>query len=210
MSSVGTDIKEVFTELAEAISIYDHVSGEIIASGEYTDFEREWLPRSAFESEFVITNTFAYDTVAKPGDRIDFHTTDGRYLIATLVSNTFEREVISKDGILYKCNKQAMVMRKSETETRDTNYELSYDWDEVFSGEYVLFTGRLSDQEIINDERYLRAYTRKRLLFASRQLDIQSKDRLHIDDEMYQIELVEQDRLPGLNMCTLIDYQGES
>jgi hypothetical protein len=73
-----------------------------------------------------------------------------------------------------------------------------------------LFTGRLSDQEIINDERYLRAYTRKRLLFASRQLDIQSKDRLHIDDEMYQIELVEQDRLPGLNMCTLIDYQGES
>ena len=210
MSSVGRDIKEVLAELAEQISVYNHVSGEIVTSGEFVDFERDWWPRSAFESEFIITCTFAHDTIARPGDRIDFHTEDGRYLVASLVSNVFEREIISKDGILYKCNNQAMLERVSGEAYRNENYELAYDWDEIFSGEHVLFTGRLSDQEIINNERYVRSYTRKRLLFASIDLDIQSKDRLSVGDEMYQIELVEHDRLPGLNLCTLIDYQGES
>lgn len=209
MSSVGDDIKEVFAELAEAVSIYDHVSGEIVTSGEFLDFERDWWPRSAFESEFIITCTFAYDSQVKAGDRVDFHTTDGRYLVATLVSNVFEREVISKDGILYKCNKQAMIKRKSDIPTRDENYELSHDWNEIFSGEYVLYTGRLSDQEIINSEQPSRFYKATKRLFASNDLDIQSNDRLHVEDNVFQIERVESDRMPGLKICTLIDYQGE-
>lgn len=207
MSDIGEDIKEVFAELAEQINVYNHVSGEVVAS-EFIDFERDWWPRSAFESEFIISATFSYDTLAEAGDRIDFLTAESKWILATLVNNVFERNVISKDGILYKCNNKIMVKRKNENPTRNSDYELVYDWNEVLSGEYALYTGRLSDQETINTDQSARFYKRTKKAFFSSDLDVQPKDSMYIGSEIFEVELIESNRYPGMSICTLLDYNG--
>lgn len=209
MSDIGEDIKAVFVELAEQINVYDHVSGEIIAS-EFIDFERDWRIRSTFESEHILTATFPYDTKANVGDRIDFLTTDTKFLLSSLVENVFEREVISKDAFLHKCNKKIMVKRKDENPTRNDNYELEYAWNEIFSGEYALYMGRLAYQETINTEQYARFYKRKKRAYFSKDLDVQPKDCMYIDDELFEVELIEKDHYPGINVCDLLDYNGET
>lgn len=206
--SIGDDIKSVFAELAEEIQVYNHVSGEV-TSTEFVDFERDWQPRSAFESEHIISATFPYDTAATVGDRIDFQTTGSKYLLATSAPNIFERNVISKNTILYKCNNQVVIKRKSEEPTRNSNYELVHDWNEIHSGEHVLYTGRLAYQETINTDQFARVTKRSKRLYASMDLDVQPKDCVYVDNEIFEVELVEKNHYPGLSICSLLDYVGE-
>jgi len=197
MPGIGDDIKQVLWELGKHVEIYKHNAYN--PSDEYVDTEQNINERSVFESANMMPVTAVYDSKMNAGDRLDFVSLGSSFLIASLDDQLFQSEVYAKEGVIYKCNAQVDCSRKSG-ETRDDNYNLVPNWNPIFSGEMGLFTGRISDHDVA-DERYGRFYTSSKLLYLSKDLDVQQEDRCHVNGEKYNVQTVESDRIPGLHIC---------
>jgi hypothetical protein len=211
MAGLGVDIAEVFTELGSTVEVYKHATGETYT--EYIDSEQDTTRSSPFDSHFMKICSFPYNTNAAPGDRISFTDYDpvDRFLLVSQAPEVFEKEIISKEGILYKCN--AIVEFKRKVEVRNpVTYALSHEWQTQYSGEYVLFTGQLSDMRM-SDERYGTTIIDKNLMYVSADIEIETADRCVvstsfnvvsgeiISGEMYSIDYFEEHRLPGIKIC---------
>ncbi len=204
--SLGEDIAGVIRENGIEIEVYHHDNNNTVSS-EYLDYDRDVSSRVPFDSVNMMECTLPFNTSAKVGDRIDYVNTNEKYLLATTANEIFENEVISVQGVLYKCNSQIEVHRMSG-EARNDDYKLIPNWNPIFSGEYVLFTGTLSEQDI-TDEKYARIYSTTRNMFASADLDLQQSDRCFVNGEAYSLDLIERDRLPGLQICRLSEDNRE-
>ena len=207
MAGIGDDIKDVLQELGKEVDVYRHTTKEIVVT-EHVDTEGNVRETTPFESTHMNVFMAAYDTSIQLGDRLDFTTTSESYLVGTWVPQSFENEIYANEGVLYRCNSEVDVYRRSG-ETRDPQtYDLVPNWEPVFSGELGLFSGRLSDHDIA-DERYGRFYQSSRMLFISKDLDLQREDRCVIDGERYNVETMETHRLPGLKICGLAEDNRE-
>ena len=197
MPGIGDDIKQVLWDLGKHVDIYKHNTSN--PSGEYVDTEQNISETQVFESFHMLPVTAAYDSNMAAGDRLDFFNLNESFLIADISDQLFQSETYAKEGVLYKCNAKVDCSRKSG-ETRNSDYDLVPNWEPVFSGELGLFTGRLSDHNVV-EERYGRFSTSSKILYLSKDLDVEQEDRCWVNGEKFQIQRVESDRIPGLYIC---------
>lgn len=205
MASLGSDLADVINELGDKITVHKHptISGETYE--EYVDSDFSMDERTPFKSAFMIRGTFPYDTNAVPGDRVDFEdATNKEHLLVVLKDQLFERECITKEGVLYRCNTKVHFKRRDSEPTRNDNYELVRGWSTVFSGEYGLFTGDINDQKI-SEEDYARFNIANWMLFVSDDLDGREEDRCIIGIQNYKVQKVNSHRLPGVKICELVE-----
>lgn len=208
MSEIGDDLVDVFEELGSLVQIYQYSTGETVE--EYVDPASNMNPVYPWTTHHVISASFGYNTVASPGDLVTFEEEESaKYLIVALMKERFESEVISKEGILYLCNKIVRVQRLS---TSRNNYDLVPLWPIVYSGEVCLYTGVLKEREIQNKDYGRFTFNKEDQVFLSDYLDIRVGDRLWIYDTMENIEAsgeckevlnVENKQFPGIKICLL-------
>ena len=218
---LGEDIKSVIEEVGEPLSVYNHITKQ--EHEDRMDFKRFWGTRIPFENEYQVLASFAYDTQTKPGDRVRILSDNSKCIVANMVSEYFEGEIITNESFMYKCNSIFQVKRRSEEVTRNENYELVPSWDLVVSGECGLFTGTLEHQHNMVDEVYARFEDKKRKLFTSRHLDIKKGDKILItpwttdpeivdfasgEFEVWLVELIENHRLEGIQTCNVGEFSG--
>ncbi len=227
MNILGEDLKQVINESGEPIEIYNHIT-QSTTDNERLDFKRFWGTRIPFENEYQVLCSLAYDTSINPGDRVKVLSDNTDYIVANMVSEYFEGEVITKESFMYKCNATFISKRKTDKYARDENYQLVNDWDlivsgevvsgEIIAGERALCTGSLEYGNKLEDETYARFVHKKRRFLVSNQLDIQIGDRIDVftknaigisgELETWLVEIVEPNRLHGIKMCELGIFPG--
>lgn len=198
MPGIGSDIKDVLQDLGKHVQIYAHNTAN--PSDEYVDTDQSINERSVFESSHMMPVTAVYDSNITAGDRLDFVNLSDSFLVASLDDQLFQSEVYAKEGVIYKCNAFVNCERRSGEIRDPSTYDLIPNWNSVFSGEMGLFTGRISDHDII-DERYARFSTSSKLLYLSKDLDVQQEDRCIVNGDKFNVQTVETDRIPGLYIC---------
>lgn len=221
MNILGEDLKSVLTEIGEECDVYNHISNN--THKDYIDFKRFWGTRIPFENEYQTLASLSYDSITVPGDRLHILSDHTYYILANTTSEYFEREVITKESFMYKCNAVFQIRRKSDNLVRNDNYQLIPEWDVIVEKALGLFTGTLEHQHNMVDEVYARFQDKKRKLIVSNQLDVQVGDVLCIHPwttdiasvdfsleayEKWQIELVEGHRLAGIKMCNAGEFTG--
>jgi len=197
MPGIGDDIKQVLWELGKHVEIYKHNDSN--PSDEYVDTQQNISETQVFESSHMMPITAVYDSKMIAGDRLNFLNLNEYFLIASLDDQLFQGETYAKEGVVYKCNAQIDCERKSG-EVRNSDYDLVPNWESVFSGEFGLFSGNLSDHNIA-DERYGRFYTSSRILYLSKDLDVRKQDRCIVNGEKLNVQTIESNRIPGLHIC---------
>ncbi len=211
MNILGEDLKQVINESGEPILIYNHITEQ--EAEEFLDFKRFWGTRIPFENEYQVLCSLIYDTVTTPGDRVTILSDNTNYIVANMVSEYFEGEIITKESFMYKCNAVFSSKRKVSGQERDDQYNLINEWDIVLSGEAALFTGSLEYGHSLEDETYARFLHKKRKFIISNQLDLKVGDRVDVvpkfpfdvseTTETWLVELIEPNRLHGIKMCEL-------
>lgn len=208
--TVGDDIKEVFNELGPAVSVYKHA--EDTSHSEHIDYSFEVNRIYPHTSHYIIKALFVYDTVAAPGDLVSFvddsEITD-TFLLTSMMKERFEGNVISKEGVLFLCNSYIDVSRR--TETRDDDYNLQTSWPNHVSDELVFFTGQIDDNKIQNKD-FADFVIESNLLYVSGNIDIREDDRCtvkqsaeDVSGEVFQVTIVETNRLPNIKMCKVVE-----
>lgn len=206
---LGDDIAEVFGEVGSKISVYKYETGE--THEEYIDTETNITERSPYLSQTYLRGVFAYNTKSDPGDLISFTDDPDNidyFLLAASVKERFAGELITKDGILLRCNTEVRIKRRVENRE---NYNLSIDWPIIHSGEYAHFTGDLQSMEMTNQD-FGWVIIDRNLLYLSGHLDVQNEDRCVIiggmgamSGEVYEVELVEDHKLQNIKICRLAE-----
>lgn len=206
---LGDDIASVFEEVGSKVEVYKHGTGDTYT--EYIDSEKNITERSPYLSQAYLQGVFAYNSNADSGDLISFVDDPDNidyFLLIASVKERFAGELITKDGVLLRCNTEVQIKRK--TESRD-NYDLSVDWPIIHSGEYAHFTGDLQSMEL-NEQDFGWTIIDRNLLYLSGDLDVKNEDRCIIvsgmgaeHDKAYEIELVEDHHLPNIKICRLAE-----
>jgi len=173
---IGADIKEVFEEIRMPITI-THPGTAVVVTGEYFDYDDNFSDSSTeFLRQFGVSGSFTYDTVAVPGDIINF--LDVNYLILSSKPTVFEGEIVTVDSFLLTCNVNGKFTRIGKG-TRNTKGE-------VVEAETLVHTGVLGCQYEgvgetldVSDQQRVKQYSES--LFCYGFSDIKIGDRWYFD-----------------------------
>lgn len=201
---LGTDIKEVFSEVGIA---YNILRSETI-SGEYLDWEPNSQVTKPFIREFFLECTFANDTKAVDGDVIQFMPSGeiyggDKYLIMNKTPDIFENEILAFAGVLYKCNVSGELLRPSG-EVWDRNYRKAPAF-HIVSGEvHALFTEPLFGGELETEEELSLLGIEKQDLYVPTSYGVQPLDRfIPASGEVYLVESIKKRRFKGVDVAVL-------
>jgi hypothetical protein len=143
--SLGSDLKEIFTEMGRAYTVY-HEGAE--GSTEYGEI----IPNSQATKPFIVLNflkmNVAHDTSLVGGDHVVFADSSD-YMVTAKNGDYVENAVIKYECVLYKTNDTVLVERFSEEEV---NYVDEITSAEIDSDVPVLLTEALREQELDVDD----------------------------------------------------------
>jgi len=208
--TLGVDLAEVFEDVGTEVSIFNYATKETVT--EFVDFrihtDSEYLLRDEFMSEC----SFKYNTVAEEGNILTVNVSSRPYIILAMNDEIFENTIITKEGILYRCNVVVDIKRQIG-EVRNEDYELVPEWDTMYTGIRCLFAGSTYDSSVTG-KSYARFRSGTDKLFISKSIDIREDDRLLVTDiletrgspitaESYHVLIKEDFRMPGVFVCDL-------
>lgn len=209
MSEIGDDLEDVLQELGSLVSIFKYSDNS--TTEEYIDPDIKNDPVYPWTSHFAMAATFGYSSIVAPGDLITFSETPATsHLLVSLLTQRFENAAISKEGVLYLCNRFVQIQRLSTT--RDSDYDLEPTWPIVYSGEVCVYTGILKEREVQNTDYARFTFNKEDTVYISDYLDVRVGDRLWIKETIEEIDPsgeckevlnVENKMFPGIKVCLL-------
>ena len=198
--TIGPDIKEALVEVGQAVVITDYAGAA--HSGEYLYYKPNSQATKPFIREFFLEAWLSYDTVALSGDLIQFVTTGIRYMLMNLTPFMFENTVIRQDGVLYKCNVEAVLQRPREV--REGNYQTRTVWDVISSSMWCLVTASLYGNQLDTKTDFGQFGLEGHELYARDIFGIQVNDRIKISsDQYYRVESIKRRQYDGVTLYGL-------
>lgn len=197
--TIGPDIKEALVEVGQAVVITDRLS--VAHSGEYLYYKPNSQATKPFIREFFLEAWLSYDTVALSGDLIQFVTTTTRYMLMNLTPFMFENTVIRWDGVLYKCNVEAVLQRPREVRE---NYFTRTVWDTVSASMWCLITASLYGNQLDNKSDFGQFGLEGHELYARDIFGIQVNDRIKVSSDLYyKVETIKRRQYDGVTLYGL-------
>ena len=203
--SAATSIKNGLRKAGISITILRD-SGDV--TGEYANVEPNQQVTKPFIKEFFLEALMSYDTVAIPGDVIEFDTSGDRYLLMNKIPSFVKNAVILNDGVLYKCNISGELFRPSGEDAWDSEYRKRTQWETV-SGDtgltcHALQTEPLHGIEIESDNELGQIGIENHELYVSSSFGIRQLDRFQPGSgEYYKVSSVKKRRFPGVDVALL-------
>jgi hypothetical protein len=197
--TIGPDIKEALVEVGQAVVITDRLS--VDNSGEFIYYKPNSQATKPFIREFFLEAWFSYDTIALGGDLVKFSVTGTRYMLMNLTPFMFENTVIRMDGVLYKCNVEAVLLRPREVRE---NYLTRTVWDIIASSMWCLLTTPLYGNQLDTGESLGQLGLEVHELYARDIFDIKVNDRVKVSsDQYYRVESIKYRRFDGVSTYEL-------
>lgn len=203
---LGSDIKEVYSELGTAVSI---ISRSPVIRGERIIYELNSQATKPFIREHHLDSTAPYDTLITTDDIIRFDETGDCYLVMNKTPDMFEDSIVEYSMVLYKCNlpASAFIVRPVESRDPDT-YEITSGWKVVVSPPvYGLISDRVFGSEIDQEVTGAGQFPVWRIdLFLPKRYDVKPLDRIVLSEtEYYKIETIEKYNYPGVSVMLLTE-----
>jgi hypothetical protein len=197
--TIGPDIKEALVEVGQAIVVTD--SSSVEHTGEYIYYKPNTQATKPFIREFFLEAWFSYDTVALSGDLIKFSVTNLRYMLMNLTPFMFENTIIRMDGVLYKCNVEAVLLRPREVRE---NYLTRTVWDVISASMWCLLTTPLYGNQLDTGESLGQLGLEVHELYARDIFDIRVNDRVKVSaSQYYRVESIKYRRFDGVTTYEL-------
>ena len=186
--TLGDDIKEVFSEIGTAVTIYKPAG--VVVTGEYIRHKVNSRSSDPFHREFFIDSELPYDTSIDASNVIAFNQTGQRYIAMTKTPEIFENGISLFRSVLYKCNVSGELSRPS-----GEIVEYAHHTENVFSliedACYGLLTESNYGNELLRTPDYGDAEKRQLFLFTPSSNGVQSGDRYTpVSGENYQVGVV--------------------
>ena len=203
---LGSDIKEVYSELGTAVSI---ISRTPIVTGEKVIYELNSQETKPFIREHHLDSTFPYDTAVTVEDILEFTETGDHYLVMNKTPEMFENSIVEYSMVLYKCNLPLTVHILRPLEIRDAvSYNMIGGWHIVKdSPVYGLISDRVFGSEITQADTGAGQFPIYRIdLYISKFYGVKPLDRIVVSEsEFYKVETVENYYYPGVCVCMLVE-----
>ena len=197
--TIGPDIKEALVEVGQAVVITDRLS--VDNSGEFIYYKPNSQATKPFIREFFLEAWFSYDTIALGGDLVKFSVTGTRYMLMNLTPFMFENTIIRMDGVLYKCNVEAVLLRPREVRE---NYLTRTVWDVIAPSMWCLLTTPLYGNQLDTGESLGQLGLEVHELYARDIFDIKVNDRVKVSsDQYYRVESIKYRRFDGVTTYEL-------
>jgi hypothetical protein len=197
--TIGPDIKEALVEVGQAVIVTDRLS--IDRAAEYIYYKPNSQATKPFIREFFLEAWFSYDTPTLSGDLVRFVVTGTRYMLMNLTPFMFENTVIRMDGVLYKCNVEAILLRPREVRE---NYLTRTVWDVIASSMWCLLTTPLYGNQLDTGESLGQLGLEVHELYARDIFDIKVNDRVKVSsDQYYRVESIKYRRFDGVTTYEL-------
>ena len=197
--TIGPDIKEALVEVGQAVVITDRLS--VDNSGEFIYYKPNSQATKPFIREFFLEAWFSYDTIALGGDLVKFSVTGTRYMLMNLTPFMFENTIIRMDGVLYKCNVEAVLLRPREVRE---NYLTRTVWDVIAASMWCLLTTPLYGNQLDTGESLGQLGLEVHELYARDIFDIKVNDRVKVSsDQYYRVESIKYRRFDGVTTYEL-------
>lgn len=170
--SIGPDITAVFQEVGMPITITHPVAGTVV-TGEYFDYDDNFYDTSTeFLRQFGVAGSFQHNSVAVPGDIINFLGTDN--LIISSKPTVFEGEVVTIDAFLLICNTLGKFTRLSKS-TRNTKGELVDGATDIYDNVSGCQYEQIGQTVSASDE--MKIFSHTEVLYVSGYPDVKLGDR---------------------------------
>lgn len=211
---VKEKIKKTLKKLGTSYTIIREAGN---VTGEKLDYESNSQVTKPFIREHFLEVTFMYDTEVVPGDVLQFDEDQRKFLVMNADPELFKDVIITKSGVLYKCNTVGNLQRPSG---ESVNYTEVIHWNEVKSGVDALMTDKLYGTRMEDDVQYAQFGIKSLILYVPKSLGIAALDRwvlsgetFAFDDEqeqvMYKISHVERKSFPGVDIAYLEEENRE-
>jgi hypothetical protein len=198
--TIGPDIEEALDEVGTAVTIID--SAGVSHTGEYIYYKPNSQATKPFIREFFLEAWLPYNTAATSGDLIRFNVTGTYYMLMNLTPFMFENSIIRRDGVLYKCNVTAVLLRP--TEVRGSNYLTRTVWEVIEPTLRCLITTPLYGNELETDEAIGHLGLEVHELYAQDLHGIRVNDRIKVSsDQYYRVESIKYRRYDGVTTYEL-------
>lgn len=203
MTTLGDDIKDVFTEVGTAYNIIRDVE---TLSGEFLDETLNRQVTKPFVKEFFLEVSLPFDTRAVGGDVIQFTKDSRTFLIVHINPEDFENLSVTQESVLYKANVSGELLRPSG-EGWDTDYHYQGDvMVSVRTPAYGLLTERLFGPDIEQDVVIGQIEIEGQSLYMPSHYGVKPLDRYQVGSgEYYKIEAVEERRFNGVDICKIVE-----
>lgn len=199
--TIGPDIEEALDEVGTAVTITDSVGTS--HTGEFIYYKPNAQATKPFIREFFLEAWFPYATAATSGDLIRFNVTGTRYMLMNLSPFMFENTIIRNDGVLYKCNVEAILLRPREVRNA-INYLSRTVWDVISASMWCLITTPLYGNVLETDEALGQLGLEVHELYARNIFDIKVNDRVKLSsDQYYRVESIKYRRYDGVTVYEL-------
>lgn len=203
MTTLGDDIKDVFTEVGTA---YNIIRDAEVLSGEFLDETLNRQVTKPFVKEFFLEVSLPFDTRAVGGDVIQFIKDSRTFLIVHINPEDFENLSVTQESVLYKANVSGELLRPSG-EGWDANYQYGGDvMTSVRTPAYGLLTERLFGPDIEQSVVIGQIEIEGQSLYMPSHYGVQPLDRYQVGSgEYYKIEAVEERRFNGVDVCKIVE-----
>jgi hypothetical protein len=197
--TIGPDIKEALVEVGQAVIVTDRLS--VDHTPEYIYYKPNSQATKPFIREFFLEAWFSYDTPTLSGDLVKFVVTGTRYMLMNLTPFMFENTIIRMDGVLYKCNVEAILLRPREVRE---NYLTRTVWDVIAPSMWCLLTTPLYGNQLDTGESLGQLGLEVHELYARDIFDIRVNDRVKVSsDQYYRVESIKYRRFDGVTTYEL-------
>lgn len=199
--TIGPDIREVLDEVGTGYTILRD-SGNIL--GEYTYSKTNSQATKPFIREFFLEAWLPYNTQAIGGDYIRFDVTGDIYMVMNSTPQIFENSIIKYDAVLYKCNVILDVLRPSESDDWDANYQKLTSWQMIAARKYGLITTPLYGHDLATDEELGYLGLEVHELYFPVSFGIITLDRVRLTSlEYFRVETIKPRRYEGVDVYEL-------
>jgi hypothetical protein len=197
--TIGPDIKEALVEVGQAVIVTDRLS--VDHTPEFIYYKPNSQATKPFIREFFLEAWFSYDTPTLSGDLVKFVVTGTRYMLMNLTPFMFENTIIRMDGVLYKCNVEAILLRPREVRE---NYLTRTVWDVIAPSMWCLLTTPLYGNQLDTGESLGQLGLEVHELYARDIFDIRVNDRVKVSsDQYYRVESIKYRRFDGVTTYEL-------
>jgi len=197
--TIGPDIKEALVEVGQAVVVTDRLS--VDHPIEYIYYKPNSQATKPFIREFFLEAWFSYDTPTLSGDLVKFSVTGTRYMLMNLTPFMFENTIIRMDGVLYKCNVEAVLLRPREVRE---NYLTRTVWDVIVPSMWCLLTTPLYGNQLDTGESLGQLGLEVHELYARDIFEIKVNDRVKVSsDQYYRVESIKYRRFDGVTTYEL-------
>ena len=200
--SIGEDIKSVIQELGTPITILQRDGSTV--TGEYIDYDNYYEQSTEFIRQFCYSGDFQYDSVAIPGDIIQFSTQN--LMLMNKKHTRFENDVVDSSCFLIECNNFGKFLRSVNTRNVTTK-KLTAAWSTIVKDSLygLLISRKAENEEIGGLSNIIEKYT----LFVPAGTTILPGDRWFpsrtVLTEYYEVLTVDTYRFDGILTIGLIE-----